>query len=151
MLVWRLCRKEYANLSGVGASLYGGRWNAPGSPVIYTASSLSLAFVEIIPGLRKNMIPKGFVSLLITIDEKVSKKELTIEDFPKYWRQEKGKRWFIKEGDQWLKEKETLLLIVPSVIVPEEKNVLINPLHPDISKVKIETIKPFTIDPRFVG
>ena len=150
MLVWRLCREEYADLSGIGANLYGGRWNSPGHSVIYTASSLALAFVEIIPGLRKNSIPKGFVSLCISVEGSVSKKEMPLDDFPVSWTQEKTSNWFIETGNQWLQEKKELILIVPSVIIPEEKNILINPHHPDIERVDIKTVKPFRVDPRFI-
>lgn len=148
--VWRLCREEYADLSGIGASLYGGRWNSPGRSVIYTASTLALAFVEIIPGLRKNSIPKGFVSIYISMNSTVSKKEIKIEDFPENWPKAKTNNWFIERGNQWLQDKKELLLIVPSVIIPEEKNILINPHHPEIEKVEIKTIKPFHVDPRFI-
>jgi RES domain-containing protein len=150
MFVWRLCRKDYADLSGIGASLYGGRWNSPAHSVIYTASSLALAFVEIIPGLRRNRIPKGFVSLYISIKTTVSKKELHLNDFPVNWEKEKTGKWFIETGNQWLQEKKELLLVVPSVIIPEEQNILINPHHPEIKNVEIKTIKPFRVDPRFI-
>ncbi len=151
MRVWRLCREEYADLSGIGASLYGGRWNSPNRSVVYTASSLALAFVEIIPGLRKGVFPNGFVSLHITIKESASKKEIGIEEFPLGWREGKANQWFIKTGDHWLQEKKELLLIIPSAIIPEEKNVLINPHHPEINLVEIIAIKPFTVDSRFIS
>ena len=151
MHVWRLCREENADLSGVGARLYGGRWNSPSRAVVYTASSLSLAFVEIIPGLRKGIFPKGFVSLHIAIEESVSKKEINLEDFPAGWREGKANKWFIEMGNNWLQERKELLLIAPSAIVPEEKNILINPHHPEINLVEITAIKPFTIDPRFIS
>lgn len=151
MQAWRLCREEYADLSGIGASLYGGRWNSPSRQVVYTASSLSLAFVEIIPGLRKGVFPTGFVSLHINIEEKASKKEISLEDFPSGWKKGNANQWFIEIGNNWIYEKSTLLLIVPSVIIPEEKNILINPHHPEINLVKITSTKPFTIDPRFIS
>lgn len=150
MIVWRLCREEYADLSGIGASFYGGRWNSPGRPVIYTASNLALAFVEIIPGLRKGVFPKGFVSLNIHIENSVSKKEINLSDFPHEEGEKKVNSWFTEEGDKWIDEKKELLLIVPSVIIPEEKNILINPHHPELLSVKIKEIKPFTVDPRFI-
>lgn len=150
MFVWRLCREEYADLSGIGASLYGGRWNSSGHSVTYTASSLALALVEIIPGLRKNSVPKGFVSLYISINNTVSKREITLDEFPRNWEKEKTQNWFIETGDQWIQDKKELLLVVPSVIIPEEKNILINPHHPEIEKVEIKTIKPFRVDPRFI-
>lgn len=151
MFVWRLCREEYADLSGIGASLYGGRWNSPGHSVVYTASSLALAFVGIIPGLRKNVVPKGFVSLYISISNNVSKKEIKLDDFPLNWQKERTSHWFIETGNQWLRERKELLLMVPSVIIPEEKNILINPHHPEIEKVDIQIIKPFHVDSRFIG
>lgn len=151
MNVWRLCHEEYTDLSGIGASLYGGRWNSPGHAVVYTTSSLALAFVEIIPSLRKNVIPKSYVSLYINIDDAVSQKEIKRDDFPLDWKEEKTRNWFIETGDQWLKERKELLLIVPSVIIPEEKNILINPHHPEMTKVETETVKPFTVGPRFIS
>lgn len=151
MYVWRLCKEEYADLSGIGASLYGGRWNSPNHSVVYTASHLALAFVEIIPGLRKGSSPKGFVSLYISIEDSVSKKELNLTDFPSNWKEGKANQWFIETGNCWLQERKELLLIVPSVIIPEEKNVLINPHHPEIPLVQIIETKPFTIDHRFIS
>lgn len=151
MVVWRLCREEYADLSGLGASLYGGRWNSPGHPVVYTASSLALAFVEIIPGLRKDSIPKGFVSLYINIKGNVSTKEIMLDEFPPHWEKEKARHWFVETGNQWLQNRRELLLVVPSAIIPEEKNILINPLHPEIGNVEITTMKPFSVDPRFIA
>ena len=151
MRAWRLCKEEYADLSGIGASLYGGRWNSPNNPVIYTASSLALAFVEIIPGLRKGIIPKGYVSLQTDIEDYVSKKEISFENFPSGWREGKEAKWFIEVGDSWLQEKKELLLIVSSSIIPEEKNILINPHHPEINLVEIINIKPFTVDNRFIS
>jgi len=150
MFAWRLCREEYADLSGIGASLYGGRWNSPGHSVVYATSSLALAFVEIIPGLRKNVVPKGFVSLSIQINDNASKKEITLDDFPSKWREEETRNWFTKVGDQWLEEKKEILFIVPSVIIPEEQNILINPHHPEIEKVAVSAIKPFSVDHRFI-
>lgn len=150
MLVWRLCREEYADLSGIGASLYGGRWNSPGHAVVYTSSTLSLSFVEIIPGLRKGVIPLGFVSILIDIKDNISKTELSLKDFPPDWRTEKSKRWFTETGDRWLQAHETALFIVPSAIIPEEKNILINPHHPESAFIRIKTVSPFQIDERFM-
>lgn len=149
MIVWRLCREEYANLSGVGAYLYGGRWNSQGYSVIYTASSLSLAFLELLPGLRKGSQPKGYVSLEIHIHAQVLQEKIMLSEFPKEWREGKGHNWFLQRGDEWLRSKRSLLLMVPSVIVSSEYNIIINPQHNEFSEVKITNILPFPIDPRF--
>ncbi|HUX79401.1 MAG TPA: RES family NAD+ phosphorylase [Alphaproteobacteria bacterium] len=149
MIVWRICREDYADLSGVGASLYGGRWNSQGHPVIYTASTLSLAFVELIPGLRRGGVLKGYVSLEIEIPDHVSKSAISLEDFPKDWQEGHSPKWFIDKGDQWIKAEESLTLYVPSIIIPSEKNIIINPKHSELSLVHIKNKNPFRIDSRF--
>jgi len=150
MIVWRLCREEYANLSGIGAYLYGGRWNSQGNSVVYTASSLSLAFLELLPGLRKGSHPKGYVSLEIHISDQATREEIPLNEFPKNWREGKGHNWFLQKGDDWIRSKRNLLLIVPSVIVPSEYNIIINPQHHEISEVKIAKLSSFHIDSRFI-
>lgn len=150
MIVWRICREEYADLSGIGASLYGGRWNSQGHSVIYTASNLSLAFVEFIPGLRKRGTLKGYVSLEIEIPDKATEEKIPIESFPKEWQRGQASQWFIEQGDNWIKAGKTLLLSVPSVIIPSERNIIINSQHPEISLVHVKNVSPFHIDSRFV-
>jgi len=150
MIVWRVCREEYADLSGIGASFYGGRWNSQGRPVVYTSSSLSLAFLEILPGLRKRGVPKGFISLEIHIPEDLTRHEITLNYFPKGWEEGQADRWFIEKGDLWLADKTSAILSVPSVIIPQERNILLNPHHEDIQKINIISQQPFRPDPRLV-
>ena len=137
MIVWRICREEYANLSGIGAYLYGGRWNSQGNSVVYTATSLSLALLELFPSLRKGSHPKGYVSLEIHIPDQTTREEIILDEFPEEWREGKEYKWFLKRGDDWIKSKKSLLLMVPSVIVPSEYNIIINLQHHEISEANI--------------
>lgn len=145
MIVWRLCKKEYADLSGQGAFLYGGRWNSQGSPVVYTASSLSLACLEILVALPHLKIPEGYVSLEISIADSINS-----EHYDRHIDSIKKAENCRNIGDNWLAEKRSSILKVPSVIIPQESNILINPLHQDAHKIKIKRMLPFTFDPRLL-
>lgn len=100
MLAWRLCRKPYADLKGEGARLYGGRWNSPGRPLVYAASTAALAVLEIRVhlDLPPELLPDDYV--LITIDLGV----LAVEDGSGIPVDQRG------FGDTWLRERRTTSL-----------------------------------------
>lgn len=145
MIVWRLCKEEYEDLSGAGAFLYGGRWNSEGHNVVYTASSLSLACLEILAGLPQLRIPKGFVFLKIEVPQQIK-----VEEYMGDHSQIKHIDYCRKIGDAWMREQKSAVLSVPSVIIPQEKNILINPHHPDAKKVKVLEKSKFEFDPRLL-
>ena len=107
--VWRICRRPFADLSGEGARLYGGRWNAPGRPLIYAAETAALAVLEVRVHLDLDwdMLPDDYV--LVAIDTAAIVAE-TIHEFPDDPR---------AVGDAWIKSRRSALLRVPSWIVPE--------------------------------
>jgi RES domain-containing protein len=111
--VWRLARRAHAALDGEGARGYGGRWNSAGRRLLYTSSHLSLAALE----------------ALVHFDaDALAMEQVSADILPIGWtRQEFATRAF---GDEWLTAARTPVLIVPSAIVPEETNVLVNPAHP---------------------
>ena len=119
--VWRICRRPFADLSGDGARLYGGRWNTPGRPLIYGAETAALAVLEVRVHLDLDwdMLPDDYV--LVAIDTAAIVAE-TIQEPPDDPR---------AIGDAWIELRRSALLRVPSWIVPESYNVLINPTHPD--------------------
>lgn len=139
MRVWRLTRKVHAALDGEGARSYGGRWNSPGQPVIYTANSAALAVLEVLVhlDLPLDMLPSDFHLMSIDLGE------LEIEELPAY-----GTGDPLPFGDLWIAERRSPALRVPSVIVPEEWNLLVNPLHPAAGKIKVASMRPFRFDPR---
>ncbi len=146
MTLYRFSNKYYgADVGGEGARLHGGRWNSKGFPVVYTSITISLSLLELVihsasyEEIQSNLllkieIPDNFVSSLADLKLKIN------------WQNDPGYSRFI--GDSFLRSKKSLVLKVPSAIIPEESNVLINPLHPDIKKVKIVDASPFEFDTR---
>ena len=147
MLLYRITRCIYANdLSGTGARLYGGRWNNIGKAMVYTASSQSLAILEALVHLPTAIIPDDFCLVTIDAPENVFVADTSL--FPPNWNAYPEPEILKRTGDFFLKQNKQLLMKVPSAIVKEEFNYLINPQHPGISKVKIVKSEPFTFDER---
>ncbi len=141
MILWRLCRLAHANLSGEGGRLYSGRWHSAGRPIIYTATEPSLAVLEVRVNLDVpfELLPDDYV--LVSIETGPADLE-TLATLPENPR---------AHGDAWLQEQRTLLLAVPSVIIPQARNVLINPAHPAAAPARIVRAEPFNFDPRLWG
>lgn len=142
MLVFRICRDIYQALDGEGARLFGGRWNFPGRPVVYTSEHVSLCVLEQLVHLEPDLIPDNWVVVTIEISEHCSSEKLA-----KLHAKEEASRKF---GDKWLFEKRSLYLKVPSFVITKEHNILLNPLHPEMSKVVVKDVSPFVFDPRFL-
>lgn len=127
------------DLSGAGAAQTGGRWNAVGSPVVYCAHSRALAYLEtlvhLLPALAAGIPPpKNRCMIEIDVPNSVwSNRHVAKKDskFPGGWNVLPVGKGSVDYGTAWLAAKTSALLVVPSIIVPEEENVLINPLHPD--------------------
>ncbi|CAD5298494.1 conserved hypothetical protein [Bosea sp. 62] len=137
MRVWRVARAPFADLSGEGARLYGGRWNSPGRPVVYAAENPALAILEVRVhlDLAPELIPDDYVLIEIeTGAASISEGEMVEE--PR------------SLGDTWLAAGESALLRVPSFIAPRSANVLINPRHRDAPAIAIVGTQPFDFDRR---
>ena len=150
MLVWRICKERHATdaFNGIGAEKHGGRWNHKGDKMVYASTSLSLACLELFVHLPPNCLPDDLRSVVATVPDGVSSEELTIADLPANWRDYPAPASLQEIGSQWLREQRSLLLIVPSAVNPEEKNVLLNPLDSDITALTDIKSKPFQFDPR---
>ncbi len=141
MILYRIARCNYANdLSGTGARLYGGRWNSVGKPATYLASSRSLAVLEVLVHLQPLMVPDDFCLVEVEVPDKHIQ-TITAVSPPQI---------LARIGDNFLKRQEYFMLKVPSAIVPAEYNYLLNPLHPDMKKVKTIKKEPFDFDSRLV-
>ena len=138
MRAWRICRDAYADLTGEGARLWGGRWNSPGRPLVYAADSAALAVLEVRVhlDLSFDLLPADYV--LLTLDLGTASIE-TVPSLPADTA---------AFGDAWLAAGRTAVLHVPSVIVPESANILINPRHPDATRVTVAEKRPFGFDER---
>jgi len=150
MILYRIAKCDYvADISGTGARLYGGRWNSIGRPMVYLASSRSLAILEVLVHLSPAIFPGGFclAQFDVPADNIVT---LMPGDLPANWQDILSPNQLKKIGDKFLKEQKSLLLKVPSAIVPEEFNYLVNPMHPEASKIKLIKQQLFNFDERLV-
>lgn len=149
MIVYRLCRKAYANdLSGRGAELNGGRWNGKGTAMIYTSASRALCMVEIMVHMPAGIIPKDFYLASILIPDTAPIITIAPKELPENWNRNPVSASTQKIGSAFIAGHEALILKVPSAIVKDEWNYLINPLHKDFKKVKITSTEPFSFDGR---
>ncbi|MDB5134906.1 MAG: hypothetical protein JWP37_1509 [Mucilaginibacter sp.] len=147
MLLYRLTKCVYANdLSGAGARLYGGRWNSEGRAMIYLASSRSLAVLEALVHLPATNIPDEYCMVTIEVPDDFANGDEKL--LPINWRESSDLDILKRIGNTFLAEKKYLLLKVPSAIVNEEFNYLLNPSHEGIRKVKLKSILPFNFDSR---
>ncbi|MBC8004401.1 MAG: RES family NAD+ phosphorylase [Verrucomicrobia bacterium] len=149
MIVYRIAKKEHAALDGLGG-LYGpGRWHKKGNLVIYTSEHASLAAWEkIVHVASVENLPEGFYLIKIELPETIVIQEVPKKIFVKGWNGFPFINETVDYGTSFLKAKEHLALKVPSVIIPDEYNIILNPLHPDINRCGIISMKPFTFDRR---
>lgn len=149
MIVYRIAKWQYLNdLSGQGARLYGGRWNAEGHPMLYTSQHLSLAVLEILANQNRQFIDESYGYAVIEISDDITIDSYSIDDLPKSWRANPYDQNTIQLGTQWLQKNESLILKVPSAVLFQEANLLINPLHTDHDKVTIVETSLIQLDGR---
>jgi RES domain-containing protein len=150
MIVYRITNEAYKNdLSGNGAALYGSRWNSKGIRLLYTSQFISLSILESLVHLKRNEIPFNQYLLSIEFPDQKKIAELSYKKMKKNWHEENEyTQWM---GDQFIKNKESLALKVPSAIVPQENNFLLNPFHSEFKKVKIVSSELLQLDKRLIG
>jgi RES domain-containing protein len=152
--VWRIAidTKTYEadDLSGAGAKQTGGRWNEPGDALVYTSETQSLACLETVVHLNAGGLPLNRYLVSVTIPMSVWGKARTETpgSLPVGWDADPSGRASLQYGTAWLRSMASALLRVPSVIVPDEYNVLINPLHPDSLAIVAVKIRKWLYDPR---
>jgi RES domain-containing protein len=150
MLLYRIAKCTYINdLSGTGARLYGGRWNSIGRPVVYMASSRALAVLEVLVHLPPTLIPDNFCQITFEVPDDVQ--TLNVKSLPANWQEYPEPSILKNMGDAFLKANKHLLLKVPSAVVKEEYNYLLNPAHPGIASVKAIDQQPFNFDERLIS
>ncbi len=149
MILYRIVKCAYADLSGTGARLYGGRWNSEGRSMVYLTSSRSLAVLEALVHLSPTNLPNDFCIMIIDAPDDIA--TITTEQLPAHWHEYPEPNNLKEIGNKFLAEKKHLLLKVPSAIVKEEYNYLLNPQHHDAGLVKIINTGPFLFDQRLTN
>ena len=148
MILWRI--SNYADLKGIGGLRAGGRWHFPGQPVVYLAEHPALAFLEVLVHQEVSRIedlPKDYRLLKIEIDESVTVAE--IPALPNDWKH--SSHWSKSAGTEWLSAGTSLLLKVPSVLVPYASNYVFNPAHTDADNARILEAQRVEHDPRILS
>ncbi len=150
---YRLIIKDYAAfaLTGNSAAEHPGRWNHRGYRAVYAAESRALASLELYVNLgEEDVINLEFLLLALHIPREVRIMDLKPKDLPKDWRSLPPSDSTRDIGAKWLAKEETAVLTVPSIIIPEEKNFLLNPNHPDFQKIRKSGPVAFSYDPRII-
>jgi RES domain-containing protein len=148
MNVYRLAKGNFAkDLTGEGSRLFGGRWNHIGIPCLYSSESRALALLEYSVNIEVNSIPRALSMVTINIPEdKIL--EVKTPSMPGNWKAAPAPTETKDYGTGILSELKSLIIKIPSAIIEEEFNYLINPLHKDILKVKVIEIVNFIYDLR---
>ena len=145
---FRIARRRYADLTGEGARLVGGRWNSAGRPAVYLAEVPALAVLETVVhlDLHDEILPADY--MLVEVDfQELGNAADWLHEGPTFPPGDQDCR---ATGDAFLELGRALALRVPSVIAPMSRNVIVNPAHPLASKVRIHSVAPFAFDRRLL-
>ena len=148
---WRILKKRHLEsaFNGEGARRYGGRWNSPGTSVVYASETRALCLLEVLAGIRSVKPLGAYVLIPATFDDSLVT-SVALERLPNDWRQSPPPPSAQCLGDYWIDQKKSAILRVPSAILPEEFNYLFNPAHPDFPHIQIGAPEDLVIDPRLL-
>ena len=149
MRIYRLTLPRFVDtaFSGEGAFLVGGRWTPPGYRAVHSAESIALAVLETLVHAPSPTTPVHF-AIALDVPDSVPITAIEADALPGEWRNTPPPASLQRVGEHWLQSAETALLRVPSAIVPQESNYLLNPRHAAFSRIVIHEPDPFEIDGR---
>jgi RES domain-containing protein len=150
VVVWRLTLRKHSVPDGEGARRYGGRWNKPGTPVVYTSGTLSLAALEYLVHVDSDILPDGLVSIRAIIPDSLKMEVINASDLPLEWKDKIIPVRLQQLGTDWVTNAKSAVLRVPSVVIEHEWNYVLNPRHPEFSQITWEAAKVFSFDQRLV-
>jgi RES domain-containing protein len=146
LTVYRICEAKHPANDGEGARLAGGRWNHKGTPLVYCGATASLCALEVLA--HSAALPADMIVIGARIPKSVSIRTIEEAELPANWNRPVATKKTKDLGTSWVKSGTTAVLSVPSVVVPNERNYLLNPAHPDFSKIRFFAPKPFVFDRR---
>jgi RES domain-containing protein len=148
---WRIVKAKHSSTAfdDEGARLFGGRWNSPGSAVVYTAASTALAALEMLVHLGKATVLPAYVLVGCTFDESLVA-PIDNSRLPPNWRSYPAPPELQSLGDEWVRLGTSAVLEVPSPVIPSESNYLLNPRHADFSSVSVSPPEVFEFDLRLL-
>lgn len=150
LTVWRIVTARFAGpaFSGEGARLYGGRWNPKGIAMVYTAQSQSLALLEML--VQDQPLRARYVMIPAQIPDDLPVDRVAVGELPANWREPEHRALLQKLGKEWIGAAHSAALLVPSAVLPDESNVLLNPSHADFSRITIGAAVDYLTDFRLL-
>ena len=147
---YRIVQAEWARnaMNGEGAFLHGGRWNPPGLHAVYLAESRALAALEIIVHAPRQVLSLDWRIIEVEVPDDLIQ-SASIADLPAGWQSLPSSLAARNFGEAWLRARKVLALKLPSVIIPEEHTLMLNPRHADVVKLRVSKPKKFELDSRF--
>lgn len=150
MKVYRVAKAKYAeDLSGRGAQRFGGRWNSKGVPALYTSQHRSLCILELLVHTSVEVIPEDIMLLEISLPEDLPFTIINLNQLPEAWNHFPFDDFTRQMGDEMLNQHEVAGLQVPSAVVEQEYNFVINPMYESIQHAEITELRPLALDERF--
>jgi RES domain-containing protein len=146
--VWRIASAAHAACDGEGARRYGSRWTPRGVPAVFTSATLSLAALERFVHADADLEPTDLVAIPVDISEDITIESVDATRLRGDWRLFPPPPALALIGGRWFRESRAAVLSVPSVVIPQERNFVINPRHREFSKLTIGDSEAFTFDPR---
>jgi RES domain-containing protein len=149
---WRLVKAKHmaSAFDGEGARLFGGRWNSVGVPMVYVSQSIALAVLEILVHLEDPKILSAYQVCRVEWKEEWVQ-VLDVAGLPEHWRDAVAPAALKSIGDEWIRSGSSVVLQVPSAIIPNEVNFLLNPRHPDFSRIVLGAPQDFDFDARLLA
>ena len=153
VILWRIAQETREHraddLSGSGAAKIGGRWNSTGQAMVYSSRSVALAYLESLAHVGREA-PRNRFLIRISVPDRVWERALWAKEkeLPRTWRADPVGQSSAQFGDKWLGAGKSALLCLPSVLVPEDTNVLISPAHNDARSITVKVHRQLLYDPR---
>jgi RES domain-containing protein len=146
--VWRIASAAHAAFDGEGARRYGSRWTPRGLPAVFTSATLSLAALERFVNTDPELEPVDLVAIAVDIGTHIAIETVTVDGLAPGWRTYPAPPGLAGIGERWVADARSAVLSVPSVLIPNERNFVLNPAHADFTRVTIHPSEPFSCDSR---
>ncbi len=148
---WRIVKAKHAAAAfdGEGARILGGRWNSPGTRMVYTSATAALAALEMLVHLGRGMTLPAYVLIACHFEPSLVT-DIEASRLPRNWRSYPAPPELQTIGDDWAKRGTSAVLRVRSAVVNKESNYLLNPEHSDFAKIRIKAAEPFALDLRLM-
>ncbi len=148
MRVWRVVPTGHSAFDGEGTRRFGSRWVPKGLPAIYTSATLSLAALELFVHTDPDLAPVRLRAISADVPDDLAVHEIALLELSATWREIPAPADLQELGRLWILDGKALALSVPSVVVPTERNYLLNPSHADFRRIQVGEAHDFSFDPQ---